>query len=63
MNYRLAYAIGFHPWEDAAADPPFVAKATQMFDREEQADRPHGNGQIFWFMRKKFWASYFALSC
>lgn len=28
-----------------------------------QADRPHGNGRIFWFMRKKFWGSYFALSC
>ena len=23
MNYRLAYAIGFHPWEDLAAHPPF----------------------------------------
>ena len=43
MNYRLAYAIGFHPWEDAAADPPFVAKAAQMFDREEWGRRlPYG---------------------
>ena len=40
MNYRLAYAIGFHPWEDAAADPPFVAKAAQMFDREERGRQP-----------------------
>jgi SAM-dependent methyltransferase len=40
MNYRLAYAIGFHPWEDAAADPPFVAKAAQMFDREGLGHRP-----------------------
>jgi len=40
MNYRLAYAIGFHPWEDAAADPPFVAKAKQMFDREECGRQP-----------------------
>jgi SAM-dependent methyltransferase len=40
MNYRLAYAIGFHPWEDAAADPPFVAKATQMLDREGLGRRP-----------------------
>ena len=40
MNYRLAYAIGFHPWEDAAADPPFVAKAAQMFDREGLGRRP-----------------------
>jgi len=40
MNYRLAYAIGFHPWEDAAADPPFVTKAAQMFDREERGRQP-----------------------
>ena len=40
MNYRLAYAIGFHPWEAAAADPPFVAKAAQMFDREERDRQP-----------------------
>jgi SAM-dependent methyltransferase len=40
MNYRLAFAIGFHPWEDAAADPPFVGKAAQMFDREERGRHP-----------------------
>lgn len=40
MNYRLAYAIGFHPWEDAATDPPFVEKATRMFDREERGRQP-----------------------
>lgn len=40
MNYRLAYAIGFHPWEDAATDPPFVARAAQMFDREEEGRQP-----------------------
>lgn len=40
MNYRLAYAIGFHPWEDAAADPPFVVKAARMFGREEQGRKP-----------------------
>ena len=43
MNYQLAYAIGFHPWEDAVSDPPFVAKAAQMFDREEQGRQaPYG---------------------
>jgi len=40
MNYRLAYALGFHPWEDAAGDLPFVAKASQMFDREERGRQP-----------------------
>ena len=43
MNYQLAYAIGFHPCEDAATDPPFVARVAQMFDREEEGrQRPYG---------------------
>lgn len=36
MNYRLAYSIGFHPWEDAASDSRFVQKASEIFAREEQ---------------------------
>jgi SAM-dependent methyltransferase len=40
MNYRLAYSIGFHPWEEAAGDPPFVAKISEMFDHEEEGRRP-----------------------
>lgn len=40
MNYRLAYSIGFHPWEDAAADPPFVEKITSVFEREERGRGP-----------------------
>lgn len=40
MNYRLAYRIGFHPWEDAATDPPFVEKISAVFDREEQGRQP-----------------------
>lgn len=35
MNYRLAYAIGFHPWEDAERDQPFVDKISELFAREE----------------------------
>jgi len=35
MNYRFAYSIGFHPWEDAVKDSPFVAKANELFAREE----------------------------
>ena len=43
MRWKLAYAIGFHPWEDAATDPPFVEKARQLFEREEQGrERPFG---------------------
>jgi len=35
MNYRFAYAVGFHPWEDAERDPPFAEKISELFDREE----------------------------
>jgi len=43
MNYRLAYSLGFHPWEDAAADPPFAEKISEMFDREEGGrESPYG---------------------
>ena len=40
MNYRLAYWLGFHPWEDAATDAPFAAKISEMFDREERDREP-----------------------
>ena len=40
MNWRFAYAIGFHPWEDAATDPVFVQKACELFAREEQEREP-----------------------
>ena len=40
MNYRFAYSIGFHPWEDAATDPPFVEKISELFDREESGRQP-----------------------
>lgn len=38
MNWRLAYAIGFHPWEDT--DPPFAQKISELFDREEKGRQP-----------------------
>jgi SAM-dependent methyltransferase len=40
MNYKLAYRFGFHPWEDAASDPPFVEKISEILDREEQCHEP-----------------------
>ena len=40
MNYRFAYAIGFHPWEDALGDPPFVETITSLFEREEGGSDP-----------------------
>src|SRR5215813_7054580 len=44
MNWRFAYAIDFHPWEDAATDPPFVTKFSQLLDREEKGrELPYGS--------------------
>jgi SAM-dependent methyltransferase len=40
MNWTFAYSIGFHPWEDAARDAPFVEKITELFDREEHDSEP-----------------------
>jgi len=38
MNWRFAYAIGFHPWEDT--DPPFARKISELFHREEKGRVP-----------------------
>src|SRR5262245_6036241 len=40
MNYRFAYRIGFHPWEDAATDPGFVEKISELFAREKKGREP-----------------------
>jgi SAM-dependent methyltransferase len=43
MNYKVAYTIGFHPWEDAAEHPPFTEKIRELLEREERGlDRPYG---------------------
>jgi SAM-dependent methyltransferase len=43
MNYRFAYSIGFHPWEDAENEPSFVATITELFAREElDREPPYG---------------------
>jgi len=58
MNYRFAYRIGFHPWEDAATDLPFVEKVSELFDREERGREPPyglaldlGTGSGIWGIR------------
>ncbi len=38
MNWRFAYAIGFHPWEDT--DLPFARKISELFEREERGREP-----------------------
>ena len=40
MNYKLAYAIGFHPWEDLAEHPPFAEKLLELVAREENGQGP-----------------------
>ena len=43
MNYRLAYAIGFHPWEDLADHPPFAERLLELVARDENgAGPPYG---------------------
>lgn len=40
--YRVAYRIGFHPWEDAEDQPRFVEKISELFAHEEGRKPPHG---------------------
>lgn len=43
MNYKFAYVIGFHPWENAIEDPEFVEQITRLFEDEERGrDPPYG---------------------
>ncbi|MGH2956378.1 MAG: class I SAM-dependent methyltransferase [Solirubrobacterales bacterium] len=43
MNYRLAYAIGFHPREALAEHPPYADKLLDLVAREENGRRaPYG---------------------
>jgi cyclopropane fatty-acyl-phospholipid synthase-like methyltransferase len=58
MNYRVAYAIGFHPWEDLADHPPFAAKLMELVAREEAGQDPPfgpaldlGTGSGVWGVR------------
>jgi len=40
VNYGFAYSVGFHPWEDAFTDSPFVETITRLFEREEGTAHP-----------------------
>ena len=55
MNYQLAYAIGFHPWEDLAEHPPFAGKLLELVAQEEEGHEPPygpaldlGTGSAVW---------------
>ena len=40
MNYKLAYAVGFHPWESGIETPEFVDAITGLFEAEERNREP-----------------------
>ena len=42
MNYKLAYRVGFHPWEDAATQPEFNDRLAALLGPEETASPPYG---------------------
>jgi hypothetical protein len=55
MNYKLAYAIGFHPWEELAEHRPFADKLLELVAREENGHGPPygpaldlGTGSAVW---------------
>lgn len=65
MNYALAYAIGFHPWEDLGEHPPFAGKLLELVAREEDGYGPPygpaldlGCGSAVWGVRlaQRGWA-------
>ena len=58
MNYRLAYAIGFHPWEELAEHAPFAGKLLELVAHEEDGHEPPygraldlGTGSAVWGVR------------
>ncbi len=43
MNYKLAYAVGFHPWEDAESCPAFFGRLTELVAKvERDLGEPYG---------------------
>jgi ubiquinone/menaquinone biosynthesis C-methylase UbiE len=40
MSHRFASRLGFHPWEDAWRQPPFVEKVTELLAQEESGREP-----------------------
>jgi len=43
MNYKIAYAVGFHPWEDAESCPEFFGRLMQLVaEVERDLGQPYG---------------------
>ena len=56
--YKIAYQVGFHPWEDLADHPPFADTLTRLIAREEGDGGPPfgraldvGSGSGVWGVR------------
>src|SRR5881398_682770 len=56
--YKIAYQVGFHPWEDLADHPPFADTLTRLIAREEGDGAPPfgraldvGSGSGVWGVR------------
>lgn len=56
--YKIAYQVGFHPWEDLADHPPFADTLTRLIAREERDGGPPfgraldvGSGSGVWGVR------------
>lgn len=55
MNWKVAYAIGFHPWEAAGKNENFIKQLRALLDREEDGREPPygraldvGTGSALW---------------
>src|ERR1044072_5292042 len=58
LNYRFAYRLGFHPWEDLAEHPPYADKRIELVARDEDGRNPPygpaldiGTGSAVWGIR------------
>ncbi len=40
LFYKIAFRLGFTPWEQAATHPPAAEKISMLFDREESGRQP-----------------------
>ena len=40
LFYKIAFWLGFTPWEQAATHPPAAEKISMLFDREESGRQP-----------------------
>lgn len=55
--YTVAYAVGFHPWEDLADHAPFNDTLSALIAKEEEGDPPYGkaldvgSGSAVWGVR------------